>query len=338
MMVLSGDIGGTSTRLLLAEFGDNDKLKVVKIGHYSNSDFASFYSIVDTFFTEANISSQQISSACFGVAGPIVNGIVKFTNLPWVIRLNETKEKLKLEVLYLINDFEAIGYGIETLTPEDFFMVQQGKARENSVRAFIGAGTGLGIGFMTRTNGSYVVYPTEGGHVDFAPTDDTQVDLLRYMRKKYHRVSFERVLSGPGLVHIYHFVRDNKIFGEDENPELRFLIEGDQNIDIAATVAKYAIKHGDILAQRALDIFMRIYGAAVGNLALTTLPYAGLYIVGGIAPKLLEQIKGKVFMDMYYDKGRMANLIKDIPLNIVLNTDVGLQGAAIYAYRKQQQH
>ena len=333
MIVLSGDIGGTSIRMQFTEF-TQDSCNILKTIHYTNTSHASFLDVIDTFLAEAKIDKKNIASACFGVAGPIIKGVVKFTNLPWFIRVEEIKEKLGVEKVQLINDFEAVGYGIETLKLEDLCTIQSGKAKENGVRAFIGAGTGLGVGFMTYDEGGkYLVHPTEGGHVDFAPTDDMQVDLLRYLRKKHHRVSFERVLSGQGLVNIYHFVRDNKIFGEEENPDLRFLLEGNQEIDIAATVAKYAIKHKDIMSMRALDMFMRIYGAAVGNLALTTLPHGGIYIVGGIAPKLLTQIKQGIFIEMYGDKGRMSNLLKDIPVYVVLNTDVGLRGAAVFAKR-----
>jgi glucokinase len=210
-------------------------------------------------------------------------------------------------------------------------MLQPGKPRTDDVRACIGAGTGLGVGFLTFNCDEVVAHSTEGGHIDFAPTDDIQLELLQYLRKKYHRVSFERILSGQGLANIYNFVRNNKIFGEEENPDLRFLITSDKEVDIAAAIAKYAIENKDVMAMRALDIFIRIYGTAVGNLALTTLPYGGLYVVGGIAPKLLSQIQTGGFLETFGDKGRMSGLLKDIPLYVVLNEDVGLQGAAVRA-------
>ena len=335
MAVLSGDIGGTSTRIQLVEFNqDNNILTVLQNKRYSNSNYVSFLQIIDTFFSDTKVEKKQIKSACFAVAGPIIAGVVKFTNLPWFIRLDEIKAKLDNNRVALINDFEGIGYGLETLEDRDLCTLQVGKPKKNGIKAYLGAGTGLGVGFMTMgCDGNYVVCPTEGGHVDFAPIDDLQIELLRYLRRKAHRVSYERVLSGLGLVNIYHFVRDNKIFGEEENPELRFLIETDKTVDIAATVAKFAIQHKDILSIRALDIFISVYGAATGNLALTALPYGGLFIVGGIAPKLLPQIQKGKFMETYADKGRMSNLIQDIPLHVVTNTDVGLQGAAFYAHK-----
>lgn len=332
MIVFSGDIGGTSTRMQLTEFKDN-KLFIQHTAHYHNNDFPNFASIIDTFFSSNQIDQTVIQGACFAVAGPIVKGCVKFTNLPWTINENDIKAKLNLTAVALINDFEGIGYGIETLTENDLEVIQPGKPRPKSIKAFIGAGTGLGVGFMTFHNDSYSVYPTEGGHMDFAPTTENQIKLLQYLLKKYHRISYERVLSGQGLINIYKFVRDNKKFGEEENPQLRFLLESDKNIDVAATIAEFAIGLKDIAAQRALEMFIRIYGAAAGNLALSTLPYSGLYIVGGIAPKLISQLKEGDFMTWFYDKGRMSNLLQNIPIYIVKNTDVGLQGAAVYARR-----
>ena len=333
MIILSGDIGGTSMRLQLVKFSQSNAVQILHSIRYNNNEYSSFLEIINTFFCDTKIDYKEIKSVCFGIAGPIVNGVVKFTNLPWIISEKELKEKFGIDCIKLINDFECVGYGIETLTEEDVYVLQKGKAKADALRAYIGAGTGLGVGFMVPVDGQYYVHPSEGGHIDFAPVDDLQVSLLQYLRKKYHRVSFERLLSGHGLVNIYHFVRDNKIFGEEENKDLRFLIEGDQEIDIAATVAKYAIEQKDIMSLRALDIFISIYGSMVGNLALEMLPYGGLYIVGGIAPKLLAQIKKGKFMAMYHDKGRVSNLLSDIPLCVVTNTNVGLQGAAIYARR-----
>lgn len=333
MIVLASDIGGTHSRMQIVEFL-NGKMQIIKVAHYLNSNYASLVDVIDAFLAEQSIDRGQIESACVGVPGPIVNGMVKFTNIPWVINVDDIKSKLQIDKAALINDFSAIGYGLETLQTNDLHIIQDVKPREGAIKAFIGAGTGLGVGFMSQKNGYYNVYPTEGGHVDFAPTDDIQIELLKYLRKKYHRVSFERVLSGQGLINIYHFVRDNRIFGEEENTSLRFIIESKKKgTDIAAAVSEYAIKHKDIMALRAMDIFIRVYGAAVGNLALSTLPYAGLYIVGGIAPKLISQLENGVFMEMFHDKGRVSSLFKDIPLCIVKNTDVGLNGAAVFARR-----
>jgi glucokinase len=158
-----------------------------------------------------------------------------------------------------------------------------------------------------------------------------QIELLKYMRKKYHRVSLERLVSGPGLINLYYFVKDNPLAAEKENLDLHYALYN--NKDTAATISKFATVHKDPMAMRALDLFVQIYGSAAGNLALTTLPYSGLYIAGGIAPKLLSQLTSGRFMEGFSDKGRLSNLLKDIPIYIVLNTHVGLLGAATYAAR-----
>lgn len=332
MLVLSGDIGGTHTRLQITEFTAANAIKALAIKRYNNSGYSNLLDIIETFLVATKLNKNDLTSVCFGVAGPVINGRVNVTNLPWIIDEVDLKHELKVDKIALINDFAAIGYGIGTLKPEDLLTLQVGKRLEDGIKAYIGAGTGLGIGFITCYQGTCICHSTEGGHVDFAPTDNTQLELLKYLRKKYHRVSFERVLSGMGLTNIYNFVRDNRIFGEEENAELRFLIKSNNSADIAALVAEYAIKHKDIMAMRALDIFVRIYGAAVGNLALTTLPFGGLYVVGGIAPKLLEQIKKGGFLEAFADKGRMSDLLKRVPLHIVLNEDTGLLGAAVFAH------
>lgn len=331
MIVLSGDIGGTNTRLQLTECDNPLHLKTIAREKYANASYMSFSEIIQKFLSDTGNQHVKIESACFAVAGPIINGTVKFTNLPWFIEESKLKQELKLEKVKLINDFQAVGYGIEVLSPEDVHVLQEGRYQLNQVKAIIGAGTGLGMGMMHWNGSMYEVTPTEGGHVDFAPTSDMQIQLLQYLRKKYHRVSIERLVSGPGIIHLYSFVKDNPLPTEKENPELHFALH--RNEDTAATISRYAIEYKDPMAMRALDLFVRIYGSAAGNLALTTLPYSGLYIAGGIAPKLLTQLTDGRFFDSYSDKGRLSNLLKEIPLFIVLNTHVGLLGAATFAAR-----
>jgi len=329
MIVLAGDIGGTNTRLQLIEFTEGDKANTLKDAHLSNGDYSSFNDLLDDFFSG---TSFKIDRVCFDAAGPIINEAIQLTNLSWKVSTADIKRRFKLAKVALLNDFVAIGYGLETLQQKDLLTLQPGKLREDGVKAYIGAGTGLGVGFMTHIEGSYKVYPTEGGHVDFAPTNNIQDDLLKFMQKKYHRVSIERVLSGPGLMDIYSFVRSQQEFSGKENSNLTVLLDSDKdNIDAAAAIVEYATKHEDALAKRALNIFIHIYGTAVGNLALTTLPFGGLYVVGGIAPKILLQIKEEGFLEAFHDKGRMSDLVKDIPLHIVLCPEVGLQGATLYA-------
>lgn len=333
MIVLSGDIGGTHTRLQLTEFMATKGLIIIKSEKYDNDSYSSLLEIINTFLIDTNIGSMAIDSACFGVAGPVVNETVMLTNLPWVINVLDIKNTLKIPKVELINDFTAIGYGLEILKSDDLITLRPGKHRIGGLKAYIGAGTGLGVGFVCNYLNMEVVYPTEGGHIDFAPVDEEQLNLLKYLRNKFHRVSLERVLSGQGLVNIYNFVRDSGVANGKENQDLCQMVTNRHNIDIAAAISEYAIKHKDVMATYALNIFMKIYGAAVGNLALTLLPYGGMYIVGGIAPKLISQFQNASFFAGFQDKGRISELLKDIPMYIVLDTNVGLLGAAMYAVR-----
>jgi len=334
MIVLSGDIGGTSTRLQLTDFSERNQSKVLAREHYANNQYASLIDIIKLFLVTYQTNITQLSTACFAVAGPIIQGTVKFTNLPWFVDETELKTHLNLSEVKLINDFQAIGYGIASLQKEHIHILQKKPPLDKAPKAIIGAGTGLGVGIMNWQGSRYDVMPTEGGHVDFAPVDDIQMSLLKYMLKKYHRVSIERLVSGQGIVNIYNFVRDNPIYGEKENPQLRLALHN--NVDEAASISQYATIHHDPMAMRALELFVKIYGACAGNLALTTLPYGGLYIVGGIAPKLLPQLIDGKFMKAYSDKGRMSNLLGSIPIYIVLDTNIGLQGAANYAVLQAQ--
>ncbi len=317
MLLLSSDIGGTNTRMLLTDYSSS-AAKVIKNINYTNSEFSSFEDVVRAFVSDID---QKIAGACFAASGPIINDSVKLANLPWIITVARLQAVLGINSVALINDFAAIGYGLETLKPEEILILQEGRPNSSGLRAYIGAGTGLGVGFVTHTGKHWQVHPTEGGHIDFAPTDDIQIELLKFLlkTKKYSRVSYERVLSGPGLVHIYIFV----------------CAQAGKNIDLddsqAATITRLALEEQDLFAKEAVDIFIRIYGAAVGNLALTTLPFGGLYIVGGIAPKLLNLMKGEDFIKNFGAKGRSSELLKGIPLGVVLATDLGLRGAAICA-------
>jgi glucokinase len=329
MLVLSGDIGGTNSRLQLTQFDAEKQFKVLARESFANREFEGFSLIIKLFLSHHEVDLKQLHRCCFAVAGPIIDGAVKFTNLPWTITEKELYD-LGFTKVKLINDFEAVGYGVDTLSPESYKVLQAGHKQSHKVRAIMGAGTGLGVAISVYNGQHYQVIPTEGGHVDFAPTDDTQMNLLAYMRKKRHRISIERLVSGQGLVNIYDYVSKHPLLNEKENPDLKRALFNVQ--DPAAEISRYAMNHNDPMAMHALDIFVRIYGACAGNLALTTLPYSGLYIVGGIAPKLLTHLMDGRFLRAYGDKGRMSDLLANIPIYVVLDTDIGLQGAANYAY------
>jgi glucokinase len=340
MLILSGDIGGTNTRLQLTEYYKNQKFDVLHRQNFSNANFKSFPEILNAFALGSDLSLKKIDQACFAVAGPISDGKVQFTNLPWFIEESRLEAELNLKSVKLINDFEAIGYGIQTLSSENMSHLQTGNPQKEGPISIIGAGTGLGVALLHtikisgKTKTQPLVTATEGGHVDFAPTDDSQMQLLSYLRKKHHRVSVERVLSGPGLTSIYKFCRDFPLYNQQENSNLKFLVHN--AADPAADILHYAVKEGDPISLRAMDIFIKCYGAVCGNLALTTLPRGGLYIVGGIAPKILSLLQDGRFLDSFLDKGRMTNLLKEIPVRVVLDAHIGLQGAANYGYQLTQ--
>jgi glucokinase len=327
MHILSGDIGGTKARFQLSNY-ENGDLQCIGMKRYSSHEYNNIIAFIEHFMNELGESISCIEAACFAVAGPILNGCVQLTNLPWSISESRVSKALNINTVRLLNDFCAAGYGVSTLSNDQLCTLQSGNFQQDAPKAIIGAGTGLGVAVITHSDEhGYKVISTEGGHVDFAPTDDVQMELLAYLRKKYHRVSSERVLSGRGLVNIYRFVRDSFIFSETENSDLRYQITVG---DPAAVIYKFAAEHQDPLALKALKIFTHVYAAQVGNLALTILPFGGLYIAGGIAPKILPELTSDIFYKRFLDKGRMSKLLTHVPLHIVLDPSVELKGAAMY--------
>ena len=333
MYVLSGDIGGTNTRLEIS-FVEKNKIESIGILKYKGADFNSLTEIIHKFLNDLPIDGK-INSVCLAVAGVVQEGEVEITNLPWLVSetyiaetLNIEKEKVKI-----INDFEAIGYGIDDLDKEkDLFTLQEGKENPNSLNSILGAGTGLGACIVSHdSNGRPNVFKTEGGHVDFAPVDDEHVELFKFLRKTLHRVSVERVCCGYGIYNIYKYVVRNPLYEQPENSELRRELYSVRDTQKAEIIAKYAIEYKDPSALRTIDLFLSIYGSVTGNLALTTFPLRGLYIAGGIAPKLIEQIKTSKFLTKFRDKGRMSKIMTDFPIHIIMNTNVGLIGARRYA-------
>ncbi len=331
MIVIAGDIGGTNSRFRLCEVNGTN-IKEIFSKTYKSSESSEFINIVLQFVKEANINLKDIYSSCLAVAGPVVNNSIEVTNLPWFIRESDLQAALENPKVKLLNDFSANAYGIETLKKEDIYTLQQGVPEPSALKAVVGAGTGLGVAYVHRHAEETLVFPTESGHVDYHPVGDEQAALLGYMRKKLHRVSVERILSGPGIYNIYKYVSENAIYNQKENHKLKAkLHQGDNNQ--AANIVEFALEHEDPMALRTLDIFIKTYGSVTGNVALSSIPQGGLYIVGGIAPRLLKQMTDGRFMESFLDKGRMSGLLKEIPVHIVMNTNIGLQGSALYASR-----
>ncbi|RJQ56936.1 MAG: glucokinase [Desulfobacteraceae bacterium] len=326
-MILSGDIGGTKTRLAVFE-ADGGILNAVCEETYPSTDFKSLEEIVGSFLSA---NRKEIQSACFGVAGPVKEGRSRLTNLPWQLEERRLAKHLKLSSVCLINDIAAVGYGVGCLRSEDLFEINRGADRATGNAAIIAAGTGLGEAGLFWDGRHHHPFACEGGHVDFSPRNDLEMDLLRYLLKQFEHVSYERVLSGPGLLNIYRFLQDVK--GGKEPDWLEDAIGQE---DPPAVIAREALAGRSDLCERALDLFVSLYGAEAGNLALKTLATGGVYIGGGVAPKILEKLTSGIFMEAFLEKGRMKPLLEAIPVRLILNDRIALIGAARCAQREAE--
>ncbi|MCJ2542680.1 glucokinase [Thermostichus vulcanus] len=333
-LLLAGDIGGTKTSLSLADARDPEH----SLWHcrYPSQNYPSLTPIVQEFLAQAQRElgrDPQPVAACFAVAGPVVEQRAKVTNLPWDLQASQLEVDLGIPHVALINDFSAVGYGVLTLKDKDLDTLQAGKRQPQAPIGVIGAGTGLGQAYLTWGEGGYQVHPSEGGHVDFAPRTPLEWELLRYLQQRYGRISTERVVSGQGIVAIYQFLRDSG-WGQGEAQllaQIQAWEKGAEHIDPAAQIANAAMEARDPLAVECLRLFISLYGATVGNFALQLLPRGGLFIAGGIAPKLLRLLHQGEFLPSFLDKGRMRPLLEQLSVQVVVNAQVGLMGAAAYA-------
>jgi glucokinase len=329
MRVLAGDIGGTKVLLQLAAL-DGGAYCPIAERRFESTSYPGLSPIVHEFLRGAASTAAQPDAACFGVAGPITETssgqIARLTNLPWTVDSAALERELGIRRVRLINDFQAVGYGVEALSPPDVETLQTGTHRPRAPRAVLGAGTGLGQGLLIWQGSYYECFATEGGHVDFAPTDELQVELLSYLRERYGRVSYERLLSGPGLVNLYSF-----FLARQDTPAAG--AELLRAADPAAAIAEAARGGSNRAAVGALQLFVKIYGAQAGNVALSYLAGGGVYIAGGIAPKILPVLRDGMFLRAFADKGRMGDLLTTFPVRIIINPRVGLIGAAVVAGR-----
>jgi glucokinase len=342
-LLLAGDIGGTKTILRLVQ-KSGESLQNLYENRYSSRDYTDLVPMVQQFFAEASdrLGEKPLpQKACFAIAGPVVNNSVKLTNLTWWLEAHRLEAELGIASISLINDFAAVGYGVLGLGDPDSICLQPGKPQPEAPIAIIGAGTGLGQGFLIKHGHIYQVFSSEGGHVDYAPRSELEFQLLMYLLDKHdiQRVSVERVVSGLGIVAIYQFLRDRLSMGE--SPEIAEVVKAwehqtgrtEKTADPGAAIATAALEKRDRLSEQTMQIFIEAYGAEAGNLALKLLPYGGLYIAGGIAAKILPLMQDGTFMRSFTSKGRMRALLEDVPVHIILNSDVGLIGAAIAAAR-----
>jgi len=348
-LLLAGDIGGTKTilRLVKSEMVEVVPKQITLYEQtYSSLAFADLVPMVQQFFQAATeelgevFKPNNIEKACFGIAGPVVNNTSELTNLSWLLSGERLATELEIDQVLLINDFAAVGYGVLGLAPEDLYCLQDAPKDSQGAIAVLGAGTGLGQGYLIpQSSGKYRVFPSEGSHADFAPRSHLEFQLITYLKERYQleRVSTERVVSGIGIASIYEFLRDQDPAQESTKLSEIYQIwhqeigKSEKTVDLAAEVSQAALAGNDYLAGQALKLFVEAYGAEAGNLSLKLLPYGGLYVAGGIAPKILPLLQNGNFMKAFSDKGRMRTLMEKFPIYIVLNAKVGLIGAAICA-------
>jgi glucokinase len=322
-MILAGEIGATRIRLAAFETEGN-RLECVVQKIYNSHEHQGLPEIIAHFIRTEGIPVQ---SACFGVAGPVRDGRSKISNLPWIIDSRELARQLKLNSAGLLNDLEAYAYGVDALESKDFVTLNAGSGEAEGNRAVISARTGLGMAGLYWDGYRHHPFGCEGGHGDFAPRNQLEIELLQYLIQKFGRVSYERILSGPGIRNIYDFLKDTR--KADEPPWL--LEEMKAAHDPPALISQLALGKKAAICEQALSIFVSVYGAATGNCALTFMSTGGIFIGGSIAAKILPKMQDPVFLESFLDKGRMAPLLQDIPVKIVLNDDSGLMGAARYA-------
>lgn len=349
-MILAGDIGGTKTHLALYDW-TGERIDPLRQETFHSADYASLDEMLAEFLAPpkpplaiegleqaqaedasstavAHDAPLTLDAACFGVAGPVFQNHSRTTNLPWVVDGPALSKQFDIRHVRLLNDLEAMAYGILLLRPDELVTLNAGtRPSHKQAIALIAAGTGLGESILFWDGTLYRPMPTEGGHTDFAPNSDQEIDLLRYVRSQYLHVSYERVLSGPGLFTIYEYLRDAK------KNEPTWLAEKIKAGDAAAEIAEAGLKGQAEIATQALDLFVSIYGAEAGNLALKAMAINGVYLGGGIAPKLLPKLRDGTFMKAFTNKGRYKRLMSQIPVHVVTNQHTALLGAASMAAR-----
>jgi glucokinase len=322
MKILAGDIGGTKAHLALFEVRQA-ALHEQHERRFRTSDFPSLAAIVEAFRKEA---AASIDSACFAIAGPLVGEEFRGPNLGWLVHRSRFPDEIGIPRTILINDFIATGHGLGRLGPSDLEVLHAGKAVEDGPVALLGAGTGLGEAYLTKEGGRIHVHPSEGGHSDFAPRNAMEDGLLAFLREKYGRVSYERILSGSGLVNCFEYIVKS---GREKTS--RKISEEMHSEDPAAVVSQHGLARDDPASTAALDLFISVYGAEAGNLALRFLAGGGVYVAGGIAPRIVERLKEGMFIRAFRDKPPHTDLLDQIPVFVITNPRVGLLGAASVA-------
>ncbi len=322
-MILAGDIGGTKTNLALFTVSSGElSLKIIRT--YKSSEFSDFFSLLEKFLKEI---PQKLTKVCLGIAGPVINGRCQVTYLPWVIDQKELQEKLGISSVILINDLAAMAGAIPFLSSTKLETIHSGKEISKGKIGVLAAGTGLGQAFLIPDpRGSYLVLETEGGQCDFPARSSTEIELLTLIKQLFGRVKIEHILSGAGLIRIYEFIKEKG--GEKE---ISWLKEEFRRLGKVEAICEFGLSKKEINCFKALELFSQIYGAIAGNLALQLVARKGIYIGGGIAPKILPFLKSSLFVDSFLDKGEFKDFMKEIPVKVIMDIQAPLWGAAYFA-------
>lgn len=318
--ILAGDVGGTKTNLGLFQHRGRRPLSGA-IGTFANAEAEDVESIVAEFLSRHPCTVQ---SACLAVAGPVMDGRCSVTNLPWEISESRLKRRFKWSKVRLLNDMEATAAALPLLNPDELSVLNQGKTVRGSHRGLLAPGTGLGMTLLIHSEGQYIPVSSEGGHADFAPNSTDEAALWSYLHDRFGHVGVERVASGPGLLNIYAWLKDSGRFQEPAWLAEELTKSG----DAAAVVSRTAMEHRDPLCEKTLDIFVSVLGAVAGNLALTGMCRGGIFLGGGIPPKILSRLQEPLFLDSFTAKGRFRGLLQEIPIRAILNDKAALLGAA----------
>ncbi|MEQ1352945.1 MAG: glucokinase [Candidatus Acidiferrum sp.] len=321
-MILAGDVGGTKCNLALFS-EENGKLTAVYQQRFASKEFAQFDRIVKEFSRQAApyLAGNRIVAAGFGVAGPVINNRVRATNLPWTVDTENLVEVLKCKQVVVLNDLGATGHSIEHLPKEDFCVLNRGTVEPGGTKALLAAGTGLGQAILVWNGARYQVVPSEGGHSDFAPHTEQQIELLRFMRRRYPQVSWELILSGRGFRTLHEFLAPNVLHPSFEDPDA----------DPAPEITRQGLDKSCPVCVETLDLWTAAYGAEAGNLALKVLALGGVFVAGGIAVKILEKMRDGTFFKAFQDKWRFEAMLNNVPVSVVLNESAPLIGAAYEA-------
>lgn len=323
MRVLASDVGGTNARLAIVEV-NGGTARIERQQRFASRDAPSLVSIAQRFIAASGTALP--TRACFGVACRVIEGVCRPANLPWTIDERELAAAIGVPETSIINDFDAIAHGLALLGPGDVATLQPGKPIAHGPIALLGAGTGLGEAFLIWDGARYGVQPSEGGHVNFAARDGLEWGLYAELQSEFDHVSYERVVSGPGLVRIYRYLVSARGGVEPD-----FIQDEMRHGDPAAVIARHGLENTDDVCSQSVDVFTSLLGAQAGNLALTVLATGGVYLGGGIAPRMVDRLRTGPFLKSFREKGRLSAFVERVPVHVIMNANVALLGAAAVA-------